>query len=480
MQMKRFVAPALFASFLASPLIAQDKTMLVLDASGSMWGQIEGTAKITIAQRTIDTLLGDLNTGRDLGLMAYGHRRKGDCGDIEVLVETGPGSVDDIASQVARISPKGKTPMAAAISQAATSMRHVEDKATVILISDGIETCAPDVCAVATALAESGVDFTAHVIGFDIKDPEADAQLACIATETGGQYLSATDADGLSTALEAVAANVPEATPEPDVDTRIAAQKQANIGEVIPVRWSGYDAGTTGYEFIVRDQQGRKINGRIITGDAPVDLEMPAVVGRYQIALQRVSGQVILATAPINIVKIAVTLTPPDVIFAGSTIEVAWTGPGYRTDRIGIGFSGERPKKNVMLNNKPSPASLEIPTSAGDYVITYALSQDQKVLAEVPVTVKMPQASLSAPVVGTAGDTIFVDFTGPENRNDFIGIVPAGEAGKSKGRHTYRLRNGGPAKLILPDEAGVYDIHYFLAGENVRIATTQITIKGGQ
>ncbi|MBO9409644.1 VWA domain-containing protein [Shimia sp. R9_1] len=480
MQMKRFVEPALVASFLATPLFAQEKTMLVLDASGSMWGQIEGTAKITIAQGTIDTLLSDLDTGRNLGLMAYGHRRKGDCADIEVLAETGPDTVGDIAAQVARISPKGKTPMAAAIAQAATSMRHVEDKATVILISDGIETCAPDVCAVASALAESGVDFTAHVIGFDIKDPEADAQLACIAAETGGQYLSATDADSLSTALGAVAAKVPETTPEPEVDIRIDAQKQANIGEVIPVSWSGYDAGTTGYELIVRDEQGRKINGTIISGAAPLDLEMPAGVGRYEIALQRVSGQGILATAPIDIVEIPVTLSLPDVIVAGSTIEVAWTGPGYRTDRIGIGFSGERSKKNVMLNNKPSPALLDIPTDAGDYVITYALSQDQKVLAEVPITVTMPQATLTAPAVGTAGDTIVVDFTGPENRNDFIGIVPVGDGGKSKGRHTFRLRNGGPAKLILPDEAGIYDIHYFLAGENVRIATTQITIEEDQ
>ena len=87
MQMKRFVAPAIIASFLATPLIAQDSTMLVLDAAGSMWGQIEGTAKITITQDTIGTLLNDLDTGRELGLMAYGHRRKGDCVEIEVLVK---------------------------------------------------------------------------------------------------------------------------------------------------------------------------------------------------------------------------------------------------------------------------------------------------------------------------------------------------------------------------------------------------------
>ena len=63
--------------------------MLVLDASGSMWGQIEGKAKIEIARRVIRELMGDWDPQRPVGLMAYGHRRKGDCSDIETLVDVG-------------------------------------------------------------------------------------------------------------------------------------------------------------------------------------------------------------------------------------------------------------------------------------------------------------------------------------------------------------------------------------------------------
>ena len=63
----------------------QPQTMLVLDASGSMWGQIGGQPKITIARQAIGAMLDDWSGG-DLGLMAYGHRRKGDCADIEVLL----------------------------------------------------------------------------------------------------------------------------------------------------------------------------------------------------------------------------------------------------------------------------------------------------------------------------------------------------------------------------------------------------------
>lgn len=58
---------------MAAPLAAQDlsRSTLVLDASGSMWGQIDGVAKITIAQTVMQKLLETLPTTQELGLMAY-------------------------------------------------------------------------------------------------------------------------------------------------------------------------------------------------------------------------------------------------------------------------------------------------------------------------------------------------------------------------------------------------------------------------
>lgn len=80
----------LLLACLLSPLmsLAQDRSraILVMDGSGSMWGQIEGQAKITIAQDVVRDLLGTLPGDLDLGLTVYGHRRKGDCSDIETVV----------------------------------------------------------------------------------------------------------------------------------------------------------------------------------------------------------------------------------------------------------------------------------------------------------------------------------------------------------------------------------------------------------
>src|SRR5690625_1951055 len=93
--MLRYLTLALIAGFLspaasaqAQPAAAHD-TILVFDGSGSIWGQIDGVAKITIARDVMQGLLSELPAERRMGLVAYGHNRKGDCGDIETLVPVG-------------------------------------------------------------------------------------------------------------------------------------------------------------------------------------------------------------------------------------------------------------------------------------------------------------------------------------------------------------------------------------------------------
>src|SRR5690606_17493090 len=124
---------------MASPLLAQEeisRTILVLDASGSMWGQIDGKAKIEIAREVIGELIDGLPENTELGLVTYGHREKGDCEDIELLVE--PAKLDRVAFKktVNAIQPKGMTPLTASVVFAAEQLRSTERKATVILVTD--------------------------------------------------------------------------------------------------------------------------------------------------------------------------------------------------------------------------------------------------------------------------------------------------------------------------------------------------------
>lgn len=178
----------------------QGKVMIVLDGSGSMWGQIDGTAKISIARDAIRELMANWDPNLELGLSSYGHRRKGDCADIETLIPVGKSDPKAVIAAVDAIKPKGKTPLTDAVRRAAEELRYTEDAATVILISDGLETCDADPCAVATILAEAGVAFRTHVIGFDLKKKEQEA-LRCLAENTGGRFIPAGDAASLRDAL---------------------------------------------------------------------------------------------------------------------------------------------------------------------------------------------------------------------------------------------------------------------------------------
>lgn len=204
--MRRHLLVGLFALAAAIANVSGAKaqtgdTILILDASGSMWGQVEGQTKISAARKAVDSILSKWKSSDRLGLMTYGHRTRGDCRDIELLVPVSAFDPDKIRSAVKALNPKGKTPMADSLRAAAQALRATENKATVILVSDGIETCAPDPCAAAAELKKAGINFTAHVIGFDVSDPVAKGQLQCIARVTGGVYLDASNASGLENAL---------------------------------------------------------------------------------------------------------------------------------------------------------------------------------------------------------------------------------------------------------------------------------------
>ncbi len=210
----RLSAGLLAALLLSLPAIAADRAIIILDASGSMWAQINGKARIDIARDTLKQVLSGVPDSLELGFMAYGHRSKGDCNDIETLVEPATGTADAIASAAMALNPKGKTPLSAAVKLAADELRYTEDKATVILITDGIETCDADPCALASELARDGVDFKVDVVGLALSKDEGE-QVRCLADNTKGKYLSADDADGLRDALTDMVSDVVEAAPPP-------------------------------------------------------------------------------------------------------------------------------------------------------------------------------------------------------------------------------------------------------------------------
>jgi len=196
--------------------IADDKTttvqgniIFILDASGSMWGRVESKEKIVVAKEVMNEIIDELPDNINIGLISYGHRRKGDCNDIETLKQLSKINKEELKNSISSITPKGKTPITKSLELAGDSLLKIEDESNIILISDGKETCGGDPCALTKKLREKGINVNVHVVGFDVTQEEK-KQLQCIADAGEGKYFSANNISQLRDALVTVKKEIVE------------------------------------------------------------------------------------------------------------------------------------------------------------------------------------------------------------------------------------------------------------------------------
>ena len=182
------------------PAQASQNLLFVMDASGSMWGRIDGQPKIAVAREVMSDLVGQLPDVARAGLVAYGHNRKGDCSDIETLRPLAALDREGLVRQIRELNPKGKTPITGTIRHAVREIRTVEGPVSVVLISDGLESCGGDPCAAVREARDHGVDFRMHVVGFDLGEADS-TQLQCMAEAADGSYYAANNARELAEAL---------------------------------------------------------------------------------------------------------------------------------------------------------------------------------------------------------------------------------------------------------------------------------------
>ncbi|MBP6020054.1 MAG: VWA domain-containing protein [Burkholderiaceae bacterium] len=499
--MKRLQA-CLLAGLLAASgahVVAAEQAMIVLDASGSMWGQINGKPKLQIAREALATVLEGVPADMELGLMAYGHREKGNCNDIEVIIEPAAGTGPAIAKAAAQMKFLGKTPLSAAVKQAAEALRYTEDKATVILITDGLETCKADPCALGTELAKQGIDFTAHVVGFDLTDAEG-KQVACLAENTGGQYIAASNADELRDALVStvvqpvMAAKQPE--PEKEVvpvlpEATLDPDESAAVGADMQVNWTGPNADNDYIDIVPEGH--KKTNDELAytytKQGTPLSIRMPGKPGPYQIRYiwrGTDNKRHILAAVTVQVTDSDVALIAPDTVQAGSVIPVEWKGPANAGDYIDLVVDGTKATSGELFYAyaKDEPTlELRAPTKPGNYQIRYVLraADKKRVLADIPLVVSAATATVSIADTLQAGSPLSVFWTGPASKDDYIDIVPA-DYKKMDGGLDYfypaRSDDGETGDLKGPTKAGQYLVRYILrgAGAAQMIASAPLTV----
>jgi len=178
---------------------------LILDASNSMWGQIAGEAKITIARRVLAQIINGLPETMNVGLRVYGHRYglndQRACTDTELLVPIGPVDKAKLIDIVNKVQLKGKTPLVFSVLEAIKDFASIPS-GTIILVTDGIESCGGDIKSIAPAIQKAGLELKVNIVGFDIKEAAERQELEAIAKSTQGIYVDARDAAGLLSALQ--------------------------------------------------------------------------------------------------------------------------------------------------------------------------------------------------------------------------------------------------------------------------------------
>lgn len=171
------------------------RILFVFDASNSMNATWQSDRKITIARSLLNQAIAEVNDkpNVELALRVYGHQvqiepGKQDCDDTRLEVSFRPNNGDLIQRTLNRLTPKGTTPIARSLEKAAGDFPECSNcRNIIILITDGIEACDGDPCAVSRALQEKGIILKPFVIGVGLDDEFKDT-FNCV-----GNYYDATN-----------------------------------------------------------------------------------------------------------------------------------------------------------------------------------------------------------------------------------------------------------------------------------------------
>lgn len=171
------------------------RILFIFDGSGSMHGTWQSGKKIDVAQRLMTNMLDSLRSLQienfQLALRVYGHTKPSppqDCNDTYLEVPFAANNYLAIRRTLRSIVPKGTTPIARSLERAASDFPPCDNcRNIIILITDGIEECDGDPCAVSRMLQSQGIILKPFVIGIGL-DEQFRQTFECV-----GNYYDASD-----------------------------------------------------------------------------------------------------------------------------------------------------------------------------------------------------------------------------------------------------------------------------------------------
>lgn len=263
------------------------------------------------------------------------------------------------------------------------------------------------------------------------------------------------------------------------VTATFKAPTQVDASSVFSFTWEGPNQNR---DFISIDPKGaadRKYGNYIYASNKKSgELRAPDEPGDYELRYHMGSSYRVIGSTPVRVGGVSVTLKAPATADAGSTIQVHWDGPGDKRDFISIDspdLADNRYGDHYSYVEKANPLYLQMPDEPGDYLIRYHTGQTYKTLAAIPIKVGGVEASLKADAQLEAGKPFEVTWKGPNNKRDFITIVPVGTKDRLYDEYGYTAR-GNPLRIEAPTKTGAYELRYLTGHRYYTLATLPVEV----
>ncbi|MEZ4795234.1 MAG: VWA domain-containing protein [Flavobacteriaceae bacterium] len=404
--------------------------IFIYDASGSMWGAMDGKTKMEIAKEVLNSSVDRLGKDQKVGLVAYGHRKKGDCKDVEFLVPSSNTSKTTISRALSGIKPIGMTPLAYSATLVIDQLRNSKEKATIILVTDGIESCNGNICDVVKAAQAEGIDFKLHIVGFGLKEGEKD-QLMCAAKAGNGNYYDAANAEGLSEVLDEA---VEQKVDSPEGNVKIFAVKNGK-----PI-----DAYISAYDVIAKR---KPINGR--TYKDTVSVYLPP--STYTIEVKPLEGSDVTALTIEGVQSFDDKVVFKEISFDGGKVGIKTTNNGADWDCM-VKIVDANGKTAAALRSYNAPKEAEV--NPGTYKVTIqALAMEgMQTYAEIENVVVKPGQTTPVSYEFDSGNFNIFTKVGSENIDTVVTIYEKTSGTSVGGGRTY---SKGASFLLNP---GTYSV----------------------
>lgn len=484
----RRLALALLLAITAAGAAHAAEVMVIVDGSGSSAGQIGGVAKIDIARGALREVLADSPENLSIGLVAYGHRNEDACNDVELLAE--PGAPDAFLAAADGIRSLGRSPIAAAVETAAGAVTDPDGAATIILITDNADNCAPEPCETIAGIAERMPNLVISVVGIAVPEDEV-ADIACFADLTGGTFLRTENAAGFNDALDQVMRAAWGPPPPPPPTATIAFPFDVVQNAPFEVTYEGPAApGDTMRIAWVGSPPGDYIAAAAIPANGdPVEMTAPTQLGAYELRYWHAALDRVLARMPLPVAAIAPEINAPASVQRGADIEITWAvdAKGGETIEIadptaapgsaGIVAEAIRTERSMVLTAPGAPGIYEVrlvaplPDNAGPEL---RVGDRARILAARALEVTEADIAMTLAEPAIAGALLRVQWSGPGGRFDEIHLAATGA--RAGDWIAAAAASGDTARLRAPAAAGRYELRYWSAAAVDVIATVPIEI----